>query len=83
MALILNPAHYRNIGTGMPVARHEVESLLDARAIECAMANGRWWTIRRNGATQRWKKDTNRIRIPFKMGLKGYGAITETDFIEG
>ena len=64
------------------ITRDNVDSLLDAGQIEIAMRNGRWWRIRRNGKTQTWKRDANRIRIPFKMGLYGHGAITEADFEE-
>ena len=32
---------------------------------------------RRNGATQTWKRDTNRFRLPVKYGLYAYDAITE------
>lgn len=63
------------------ITRANVDALLDAGLIECAMTNGKWLTIRRNGATKRWKKDANRIYIPFKVGFRGYGQITETDFI--
>lgn len=64
----------------MNITRHNVEELLDAGHIEMAMRNGNWWRIRRNGKTQKWKKDANRIRIPYKAGLKIYGAIVEEDF---
>jgi hypothetical protein len=70
----LNPNHYRS---SEPITRDNVDALIDAGSIEVAMRNGNWWHIRRNGATKRWKRDPNRIRIPFKMGLYGYGAIEE------
>jgi len=63
------------------ITRENVDALLDARSIEIAMSNGNWWIIRRNGQTKRWKRDATRICIPFKMGLYGYGTITERDFI--
>ena len=68
------------------ITRANIDALLDAHKIEVAMKGGwrsRWWTIRRNGATQRWKRDANRIRIPFKAVIYSYGAITETDFVNG
>lgn len=37
------------------ITRKNVDRLLDAHKIECAMKNGKWWTIRRNGATKKWK----------------------------
>lgn len=87
MASVLNAAHYRIKDSARSVmaehnaiTRDNIDALLDAGSIECAMRSGKWWTIRRNGATKRWKRDANRIRIPFKMGLYGYGAIDESDF---
>lgn len=62
------------------ITRANVEALLDGGKIEAAMSNGRWWEIRRNGATKRWKKDPSRIRIPFKAGLRVTSQITESDF---
>jgi hypothetical protein len=47
------------------------------------MQNGNWWTIRRNGATRTWKRNPARLRIPYKMGLYGYGAIDGGDFRDG
>jgi len=41
----------------------------------------RRWKV--NGAVQLWVKDPSRIRVPLKHGLRGYGAITETDFVNG
>lgn len=32
--------------------------------------------FRRNGATQTWKRDPERVRIPVKRGLYEYGQIT-------
>lgn len=77
----LNPNLFRAVGGGL-VPRLRLEQMLDAGCIEVKMSSLRWWQIRRNGKTQTWKSDANRIRIPFKMGFKGTGAITETDFVE-
>ena len=63
------------------ITRQNVEQLLSDGLIFVAMRNGNWWRIRRNGATKRWKRDASRIYIPFKAGLKSYGALTETDFM--
>jgi len=41
----------------------------------------RRWKV--NGAVQLWVKDPSRIRVPLKHGLRGYDAITETDFVNG
>lgn len=62
------------------ITRDNVEQLLDSHRLEIAMRSANWWAIRRNGVTKRWVKEPSRIRIPFKFGLKGYGAFTESDF---
>jgi hypothetical protein len=61
--------------------RANFESLLDSGRLECLMSSGRWWRIRRNGKTQTWKRNPAAIRVPFKMGLRGHGAIVESDFL--
>lgn len=84
----LNPNYYRIVESARSVmaehnyiTRSNVDALLDAGSIEAAMRNGNWWRIRRNGKTRTWKRDANRIEIPFKMGMYGYGTITQADFI--
>jgi hypothetical protein len=67
-------------GTRM-ITRDNIDQLLNSGRIEAAMTTGKWWKIRRNGATKRWKKDPSRIRIPFKAGLYCYGAIDECNFL--
>lgn len=62
------------------ITRQNIDQLLDAGKIQIRMATGRWWTIRRNGATKRWIKNPERIRIPVKFGFKLYDTITETEF---
>lgn len=66
----------------VPITRLNVDQLLDAHQIEVHMKNGNWWEIRRNGRTQLWKTHKDRIRVPFKYGMRGYGAITTWDFKE-
>lgn len=63
-----------------PITRDNIDALLDSGSLEVEMSSGRWWQIRRNGATRRWKRDPSRIYVPFKAGLRVYGAITESDF---
>lgn len=80
---VINSAWYRYIGpSGVNIEMENVDRLLDAGLLEVAMGHGKWWKIRRNGQTKRWKKDVNRIRIPIKFGWRGHGAITEHDFVE-
>lgn len=54
-----------------------VEALLDAGVIHARMSNGRYWRIRRNGATKRWVTRPGKFRIPVKAGLCTCGYITE------
>ena len=79
MLKALNPSVFRST-TGEPVTHANVDRLLDAGQIEVAMKNGNWWKIRRNGKTQKWKTDPERIRIPFKYGFRGTSAIVTEDF---
>lgn len=81
---VLDPRYYRAMvdGNSVDITRDNIDMLLDHRCIATAMSHGKWWCIRRNGETQKWKRDPMRIRIPFKAGLRVYGAITECDFIE-
>jgi hypothetical protein len=41
----------------------------------------RRWKV--NGQVKTWKRDRGRIYVPLKHGLRSYGAITETDFVNG
>lgn len=47
----------------------------DPRTRSCNSPQGpfRW---RRNGATQRWKRDTERFRIPVKFGMYTHAQFT-------
>lgn len=59
--------------------RKALESALDSGRLFAAMANGNWWKMRRSGRTQLWKRTPARFRIPFKVGLKLSGELTEQD----
>ena len=65
--------------TPTPMSLEKIEAALDARCIEVLCFDGKWRTIRRNGATQRWKRDPTRFRIPVKLGFNAYSAITNAD----
>ena len=47
----------------------------DCNEFRSGLSNKRW---RRNGKTQRWKRDPNRFRVPVKFGLYAYDQITDT-----
>ena len=53
------------------------EALLDAGSLSVQMTNGRYWQLRRNGATKRWVTRPTEFRIPVKAGLRACGYITE------
>lgn len=54
----------------------EVEKALDAGRLEIrAGGPEKWYTVRRNGATRRWKTQPDRFRIPVKYGFYGYEAL--------
>jgi hypothetical protein len=60
---------------------YELETALDSgRLFVCVnRAKDQWWKARRNGKTQRWKRDPLRFRIPLKAGLRVTGAVTDAD----
>lgn len=78
---VLNPQNYRSAEGGI-VTRANVDRLLDAGMLSVRMQSGKFWKIRRNGVTKLWKKDGERIRIPYKFGFKGCGFLDEHDFVE-
>jgi hypothetical protein len=58
-------------------ASHQhVTAELDAGHVWVRMNNGRYWKLRRNGATKTWKRDLFRYRIPVKAGMYVYAEIT-------
>ena len=61
--------------SGVRLTPDNVDELLDGGRLEVAMAYGRWWRLRRNGATRRWKRDPRRVRVPVKAGLYVYDVI--------
>lgn len=53
-----------------------VETALAAGELWASMTNGRWWRLRRNGATQRWKTRPDKWQIPVKCGLRTCSRVT-------
>lgn len=64
------------------ITRENIDSYLDTGSIYAKANNGKWYKIRRNGVTKKWKTDEKRIRIPIKYGFRGHGAIDEGDFLQ-
>jgi hypothetical protein len=57
------------------VTKHEIETALNAHSLWASMRNGRYWVMRRNGATQLWKTRPAEFSIPVKAGLKACARI--------
>lgn len=57
-----------------------VEALLSR--MQARVAKDRWWAVRRNGATKRWKTRPGHFRIPIAIGWRSYGYVTHDDFVE-
>lgn len=55
--------------------RQDMETALAKGHLWVAMANGRYWRLRRNGETRTWKRDAARFEIPCKAGLKSYCTV--------
>jgi hypothetical protein len=54
----------------MPMTLEQCEQALDSGRLHIQWHNGKWYTVRRNGQTKRWKRDPSRFRIPCKTGFK-------------
>lgn len=53
------------------MTREQVEAALDRGMLQIQSVNdGRWFDIRRNGATKTWKRNPNNVEIPCKVGFK-------------
>lgn len=61
------------------LSRADIDSFVDAGSVEVEMASGKWWQVRRNGATQTWKSNPGNFRIPVKAGFRTCTAITQTN----
>lgn len=61
--------------------QHAVEAALAAGNLWALMGNGRYWRLRRNGATKTWKTRPGEFRIPVKAGLKACGEVTHNSRI--
>lgn len=48
----------------------ELETALDRGSVQLLGNNGRWYDIRRNGATKTWKRRPGLAEIPCKVGFR-------------
>ena len=60
----------------MSASHQSVRDAIKHGCVWVRMNSGRYWRVRCNGATQLWKRDLFRYRIPVKAGLKVYSEIT-------
>lgn len=58
-----------------------IENALACCNIWAKMTNGRYWRVRRNGATKLWVTRPDQFRIPVKAGFKSYGYIDHTSIV--
>lgn len=63
--------------------REQFEAALAAGKVKARMAKGSLWSVRRNGKTKTWKRDTERWEIPIKIGFKTYGTVTQDNLNSG
>jgi len=77
--MMLNPDKYRSIN-GDGITRENVDEQLDGGLMQVYVGNDKWYKMRRGGRTKKWKKDPDRIYIPYKYAFNGYGRIEAKDF---
>jgi len=74
---------YRNGETRQyraPVDVAEMVEYCDSHShIEVLDRNGRWRTVKINGKVRTWKRDANRIEVPYKYGMYEYGILRAED----
>ncbi len=63
-----------------PHCIRDAEKALDEGKLYTAMSGGKFWLARRNGKTQTWKRDQERIRIPVKCGFRLCGELSHITF---
>ncbi len=62
--------------------QYAIEQALDRGDVWARMSHGRFWRVRRNGATKTWKTRPGEFRIPVKMGLRTCGELTHRSEID-
>lgn len=48
----------------------DAEYCLDHGTLQVLGHHGRWYNLRRNGATKRWKRNPHKASIPVKVGFR-------------
>jgi hypothetical protein len=61
--------------------RLAIEGALERGQLWAAMAGGRYWKLRRNGATKLWKTRPDAFNIPVKAGLRSAARIDQNSLV--
>jgi hypothetical protein len=69
-------AYKEKVRNKMSSSHQQVAYEIDAGSIWLRTNTGRYWRVRRNGATKLWKRNIFRYLIPVKAGLNVYAKIT-------
>jgi hypothetical protein len=78
----LGYTQFRTVGEYiMQGNRLAIEGALERGQLWAAIANGRYWLLRRNGKTQLWKTKPNAFSIPVKAGLKTCARIDQASHV--
>lgn len=59
----------------MPTTLPEIERALAEGRLQAEMSDGRFWKLRRNGATKLWKTRPGEFQIPVKAGFRACGYL--------
>jgi hypothetical protein len=56
------------------MTRDEIETALDRGRLQMQSvghySGGKWYDVRRNGATKTWKRNPHKVEIPCKVGFR-------------
>lgn len=63
------------------MTRDIIEKALAESRLWAAMRNGRWWVLRRSGATKMWKRKPGSFEIPVRCGLRSCVRITNVSHV--
>ena len=61
------------------MTKQEIEAALDSGKLEVQWRSGKWYTVRRNGATKLWKRNPERFATPCKTGFRDCFTIAYYD----
>jgi len=70
----------RGAGEFRPMTVEEAKLLNYGDHIWIVAVDGSARQVKVNGAVKRWKRDLNRIEVPFKYGMYEYGTLYNRDF---